>query len=36
MENARHMQKIIEKDCFLAKTLIGKETIKYTIETQES
>ena len=22
------MQKIIEKDCFLAKTLIGKETIK--------
>ena len=25
MENATNMQRIIEKNCFLAKTLIGKE-----------
>ena len=28
MEIARNMQKIIKKDCFLAKTLTGRETKK--------
>ena len=28
MENARNMQKIIEKDCFLAKTFMKKEAKK--------
>ena len=29
MKNVRNMHKIIEKDCFLEKTFIGKETKKY-------
>ena len=28
MKNVKNMHKIIEKDCFLAKTFIGKETKK--------
>ena len=28
MEKARNMQKVIEKDSFLANTLVGKETKK--------